>query len=49
MTPSPFADLLAAKITGAKKEIIMGATHQLFLEKPDEFNRAITVFTTGLK
>lgn len=44
MTPVKFTDYLAEKIPGAKKVIIPGATHQLFLEKPAEFNRALNEF-----
>lgn len=44
MTPIKFANYLVEKIRGAKKVIIEGTTRHLFLEKPDEFNKALDEF-----
>lgn len=44
MTPTKFTNYLAEKIPGAKKVIIEGTTHHLFLEKPGEFNKALDEF-----
>jgi pimeloyl-ACP methyl ester carboxylesterase len=48
MTPIKFTNYLAEKIPGAKKVIIEGTTHHLFLEKPDEFNKALDEFIRAL-
>lgn len=48
MTPVKYADYLANKIKGAKEVIIPGATHHVFMEKPEEFNRAVADFLAGL-
>jgi 3-oxoadipate enol-lactonase len=38
------ADLLAAGIPGARKEVVAGAAHMLPLERPDELNRLLLDF-----
>ncbi|MDQ3801136.1 MAG: alpha/beta hydrolase [Acidobacteriota bacterium] len=38
------SDTLAAKIGGAKKEIIKGVSHHLNMEKPREYNRIVLEF-----
>jgi len=48
MTPPKFTNYLAEKIPNARKVIIEGATHQLFLEKPEEFNKALEEFIQTL-
>ncbi len=48
MTPVELTKSLAKRIPGARLEILKGAAHQLFLEKPDEFNRAVSTFVTRL-
>lgn len=49
MTPVKYTRFLAAKIPGAKEVVIEGGTHFVFLEKPDEVNRAIEEFINSLK
>jgi pimeloyl-ACP methyl ester carboxylesterase len=49
MTPVKYADYLAAKIEGAIKVIIDGATHSVAREKPREVNQAIEKFLASLK
>jgi pimeloyl-ACP methyl ester carboxylesterase len=44
MTPVKYTNYLAEKIPGAKKVLIEGATHLLFLIKPDAFNRSLGEF-----
>ncbi|MFH1087523.1 MAG: alpha/beta hydrolase [Chloroflexota bacterium] len=48
MTPVKYADFLAGRIAGAKKVVIPGGTHFVFLEKPQEFNRALDEFIKSL-
>lgn len=48
MTPVKYAQYLADKIAGAKLAIFEGGTHLVFMEKPDEVNRAIEDFLRGL-
>jgi pimeloyl-ACP methyl ester carboxylesterase len=48
MIPLKFTDYLAAQIPAAERVMIEGATHHLFLEKPEEFNRAVSDFVSGL-
>lgn len=48
MTPVKYTNYLAEKIPGAKKVIIEGATHQLPLEKPEQFNKALDEFLKTL-
>ena len=48
MTPLKFADYLESQIPEAKKVVLEGATHHLFLEKPGEFNRVISEFIDSL-
>ncbi|HEY0646820.1 alpha/beta fold hydrolase [Phenylobacterium sp.] len=42
------SDYMAAKIPGARKEIIEGAGHAANIDKPEAFNAAITGFLSGL-
>ncbi|MFC2047296.1 alpha/beta fold hydrolase [Chloroflexota bacterium] len=48
MCPVKYTEYLAAKIPEAKKVIIEGAAHFVFVDKPDEFNRAFERFITQL-
>jgi pimeloyl-ACP methyl ester carboxylesterase len=48
MTPVKYSQYLASKIAGARLVIIDGGSHLVFLEKPDEANRAIEEFLKGL-
>jgi pimeloyl-ACP methyl ester carboxylesterase len=41
------ADLLAAGIPGAKKQIIHGSGHILNIEKPDQFDKIVLEFLTA--
>lgn len=43
------SDYMAAKIPGAKKEVIEGAGHAANIDKPEAFNAAILAFLEGLK
>lgn len=43
------ADVMATQIAGAQKIIIEGGAHVQNMEKPDEFNRAVLTFLSGLK
>jgi pimeloyl-ACP methyl ester carboxylesterase len=48
LTPPRYSEFLAARIEGAKLEVIEGGTHFVFLEKPDEVNRAIEGFLASI-
>jgi len=48
MTPPKYSQYLATKISGARLVIIDGSTHFVFMEKPDEVNRAIEEFLDSL-
>jgi pimeloyl-ACP methyl ester carboxylesterase len=48
LTPPRYSEFLAARIEGAKLEVIEGGTHFVFLEKPDEVNRAIAGFLASI-
>jgi len=48
MTPVKYTNYLAEKIPGAKKVILEGATHLLFLIKPDAFNHSLDEFIKNL-
>jgi pimeloyl-ACP methyl ester carboxylesterase len=48
MTPVKYSQYLASKIEGARQVIIEGGTHLVFMEKPDEVNRAIEQFLDSL-
>jgi pimeloyl-ACP methyl ester carboxylesterase len=48
MTPVKYSQYLASKIAGARLAIFEGGSHLVFLEKPDEVNRAIEDFLRGL-
>ena len=48
MTPVKYARYFADKIAGSKLVMLEGGTHLVFLEKPDEVNRAIEDFLRGL-
>jgi pimeloyl-ACP methyl ester carboxylesterase len=47
MTPPKYSHFLTDGIAGARAEIIQGGTHMVFLEKPDQVNRAIEAFLDG--
>ncbi len=49
MTPVKYARYLADKIEGARLVIIEGTTHFVFLERPEEVNKAIEEFIRDLK
>jgi pimeloyl-ACP methyl ester carboxylesterase len=49
MTPLKYARYLVDKIEGARLVVIEGATHFVFLERPEEVNRAIDEFVHSLK
>ncbi|MBE0481096.1 MAG: alpha/beta hydrolase [Dehalococcoidia bacterium] len=49
MTPVRFSSYLAGNIPGARKVIIEGTTHYLFMEKPDAFNQAVERFLRHLR
>jgi pimeloyl-ACP methyl ester carboxylesterase len=48
MTPAKYSMYLADRIPGAKVVIIENGSHVVFMEKPDEVNRAIEAFLHGL-
>jgi len=48
MTPVKYSQYLANKISGAKLVIVDSSTHMVFLEKPEEVNKAIEEFLKGL-
>jgi pimeloyl-ACP methyl ester carboxylesterase len=48
MTPVKYSQYLANKIAGARLVIIEGGSHFVFMEKPEEVNRAIGEFLCGL-
>jgi len=48
MTPVKYAGYLIDKIAGAKLEVIDGGTHDVYIEKPGEVNRAIEKFLETL-
>jgi len=48
MTPVKFSQYLANKIAGAKLAIFEGGSHFVFMEKPEEANRASEEFLRGL-
>jgi len=48
MTPVKYARYLIDKIEGSKLEVIDGGTHDVYIEKPDEVNRAIEKFLETL-
>lgn len=48
MTPVKYSQYLAGKIAGSRLAIIEGGTHYVFMEKPDEVNRAIEDFISTL-
>jgi pimeloyl-ACP methyl ester carboxylesterase len=48
MTPVKFSQYLANKIAGARLAIFEGGSHFVFMEKPEEVNRAIEEFLCGL-
>jgi len=47
-TPPKYSQYLASRITGATQVTIDGGSHWVFLEKPQEVNRAISDFLTRL-
>ncbi len=48
LAPVKYTEYLAQKIPGAKKVIIEGASHFVFLDKPDDFNKALDGFIKSL-
>jgi pimeloyl-ACP methyl ester carboxylesterase len=48
MTPVKFSQYLANKIAAAKLVVIESGSHFVFMEKPEEVNRAIEEFLRGL-
>ena len=48
MTPVKYTRFLADKIEGATEVVIDGATHLVFVEKPEEVNQAIERFLSSL-
>jgi len=48
LTPVKYSQYLANKIAGARLVVIDGGTHFVFVEKPDEVNRAIDKFLKSL-
>jgi len=48
MTPVKYSQYLAGKIAGARLAIFEGGSHLVFLEKPDQVNRAMEDFLRGL-
>jgi len=48
LTPVKYNQYLANKIAGARLVVIDGGTHFVFIEKPDEVNRAIDKFLQTL-
>lgn len=49
MTPPKYSQHLANSIEGAKLVVIEGGSHHVFLEKPEEVNRAIADFLKDLE
>jgi pimeloyl-ACP methyl ester carboxylesterase len=49
LTPPALAESLAARIPGARLEVIDGAGHLSNLERPDRFNAALRAFLDGLR
>jgi len=48
MTPVKYSKYLANNIDGSSLIIVEGATHMVFMEKPDEVNKAIEDFNRSL-
>ncbi|MFC2050016.1 alpha/beta fold hydrolase [Chloroflexota bacterium] len=48
MTPVKYSQYLSDKIAGARMVIIEGGSHFIFMEKPEEVNRAVGEFLRGL-
>jgi pimeloyl-ACP methyl ester carboxylesterase len=48
MTPVKYSQYLASKIEGSRLVIIEGATHMVFMEKPQEVNKSIEDFLSSL-
>jgi pimeloyl-ACP methyl ester carboxylesterase len=48
-TPVKYTKYLADRIEGATYVIVEGASHQVFMEKPEEVNQAIENFLAGLR
>ena len=47
-TPVKYTRYLADRIEGATAVIVEGASHQVFMEKPEEVNQAIEKFLAGI-
>src|SRR5262245_21209605 len=48
LTPVKYHQFLASQIPGCRLEIVEGAGHWMFWEKPDAFNRIVREFLDGL-
>ena len=48
MTPVKYSQYLSTKIDSARLVVIDGGTHLAFMERPEEVNRAIKEFLSGL-
>ncbi len=48
VTPPPDAEAMAAKIKGSRLVLVEGAAHLSNVERPEEFNRALGDFLSGL-
>jgi pimeloyl-ACP methyl ester carboxylesterase len=48
MTPADLSRQIASAITGAQLRLIAGAGHMVMLEKPEDFNAAISKFASSL-
>jgi pimeloyl-ACP methyl ester carboxylesterase len=48
MVPVEYSEELHRAIRGSHLEVIAGAGHMLPLEKPDEYNRAVAAFMSGI-
>lgn len=49
LTPLKFSQYLHSHIPGSRLEVIPGAGHNVMLEKPEEFNRALESFLASLE
>jgi pimeloyl-ACP methyl ester carboxylesterase len=48
MTPPKYSYFMADKLPNARVKVIEGGTHFVFAEKPDEVNKAVETFISGL-
>lgn len=49
MTPIKYSQYLHSQVPGSRLELIPGAGHNVMLERPEEFNRALESFLAGLE